>query len=597
MASIDLIRASNGSGNASVATVQSIRSPAATTLDVDTVQGINDTFCATMGTPHTFTDPITSETITVISEATAVDFTGHVDGTNLEIDTIAPGYTDAGSVVGDIIIIRPTTQWSDNVADVLDVSLNDDGTLKAVTENPGYTALAYTPNTVVANGNRSYTLTFNSVDLTGALSAGMRLRTTRTSAAPTQCTDLESGSSQYYSATSASLAGMTFTDDFTISAWIKVESYTGSAQAIVSRYTGGTGGFIFMLNSSGQLVIYLETGGGATRASTSYQSVPLNKWVHVAGSLNASGASGLLYIDGVLVPSSIAGAANALTQSGNLEIGRYSASNYFDGKIAQLAIYSAVISEANIRATMSQTLSGSETSLVSAYSFNNTILDLVTGNNNDLTANNSAVATNADSPFGGQADGTISSTLDYAIITKTAFSTNTTLTVQVPEGCTIPTTGGVSAVSYSTQKVPYLFPGHRNKWAIETHVKAAATQSSPVALTWYNLASIQITIPTGEWATGYWTTSEVQKSGSTDFKATLSTGASTESEILTTSWAFWSSLANSDNVTTLSKQFFTSLASATVYYLNQQATTASMTSIILKADNAPTIVRAELAYL
>jgi len=73
------------------------------------VQGINDTFCASMGTPHTFVDPVTSETITVISEATAVDFIGHVDGANLEIDTIAPGYTDAGSAVGDIIIIKPTT--------------------------------------------------------------------------------------------------------------------------------------------------------------------------------------------------------------------------------------------------------------------------------------------------------------------------------------------------------------------------------------------------------------------------------------------------------------------------------------------------------
>lgn len=130
MASIDQIRASDGSGNASVATVQSTRSGGASTIVVDTVLGINDTFMGTMGTPHTFTDPITSETITVISEATAVDFAGHVDGSNLEIDTIAPGYVDGGSAVGDIVIIRPTTQWGDNVADVLNVTLEDDGELK-----------------------------------------------------------------------------------------------------------------------------------------------------------------------------------------------------------------------------------------------------------------------------------------------------------------------------------------------------------------------------------------------------------------------------------------------------------------------------------
>lgn len=131
MASIDQLRASDGSGNASVATVQSTRSGGASTIVVDTVLGINGTFFATMGTPHTFTDPVTSETITVISEATAVDFAGHVDGSNLEIDTIAPGYTDNGSAVGDIVIIRPTTQWADEVADVLDVAHRDDGQLKA----------------------------------------------------------------------------------------------------------------------------------------------------------------------------------------------------------------------------------------------------------------------------------------------------------------------------------------------------------------------------------------------------------------------------------------------------------------------------------
>lgn len=131
MASIEQIKASDGSGNASVATVQSSRAPAASTIIVDTVLGINAAgFKGSMGTPHTFTDPVTSETITVISEATAVDFTGHVDGSNLEIDTIAPGYTDAGSQVGDIVIIRPTTEWSDNVAEILEVTLEDDGELK-----------------------------------------------------------------------------------------------------------------------------------------------------------------------------------------------------------------------------------------------------------------------------------------------------------------------------------------------------------------------------------------------------------------------------------------------------------------------------------
>lgn len=132
MASIEQLKGSDGTGNANLATVQNTRSPGSSTIIVDTVLGINPAgFTGSMGTPHTFTDPVTSETITVISEATAVDFTGHIDGSNIEIDDIAPGYTDLGSEVGDIIIIRPTTQYSDNLAEVLEAAHEDDGMLNA----------------------------------------------------------------------------------------------------------------------------------------------------------------------------------------------------------------------------------------------------------------------------------------------------------------------------------------------------------------------------------------------------------------------------------------------------------------------------------
>lgn len=128
--SIAKLKASDGTGNAAVATVQTIRSALATTIIVDTTQGFPTSFYATMGTPHTFVDPVTSEEITVISDATAVDFSGHISGGNLEIDAIAPGYTDGGSLVGDIVVVRPTTQYADNLNSALTQSLNDDGTLK-----------------------------------------------------------------------------------------------------------------------------------------------------------------------------------------------------------------------------------------------------------------------------------------------------------------------------------------------------------------------------------------------------------------------------------------------------------------------------------
>lgn len=131
MNSLAYIPASDGAANASLMTVTNVRSGGATTIQVNTVANVPTKFYASYGTPHTFTDPVTGETITVISEATAVDFAGHIDGTNIEIDEIAPGYTDNGNEVGDIIVIRPVTEWDNNLFNVLSVAHNDDGTLKA----------------------------------------------------------------------------------------------------------------------------------------------------------------------------------------------------------------------------------------------------------------------------------------------------------------------------------------------------------------------------------------------------------------------------------------------------------------------------------
>lgn len=140
MQSLLYAKTSDGTANASLMTVQTLRSPGATTAIVNTVSGVPaGGFYASMGAPHTFTDPITSEVITVISDATAVDFAGHINAGQVIIDAIAPGYVDTrGSLVGDIIIIRPVSEWANNIFNVLNQSLNTDGTLKtsAITYQP-----------------------------------------------------------------------------------------------------------------------------------------------------------------------------------------------------------------------------------------------------------------------------------------------------------------------------------------------------------------------------------------------------------------------------------------------------------------------------
>lgn len=502
--------------------------------------------------------------VVVVDAGTASEevIVGVVSGSNL-ISCLRglEGTTGVEHLVNAVVTMYFTeTHWDSLINGIL-VSLGQDGILRdnivsttklvdsSVTtpklsaelqkgwENAYGTSTFPAPNTITALGNRSYSVVFNSVDLTGAVSNGMRLKLTRTVAAPTQCTSLN-GTTQYYN--KATPTGMGATDNITVSAWIELAAYSASVQVITSRANGSTDGWNFYLNPSGQVI--LSGARAADDLVTSYQSVPVGKWVHVAASINSAGAAGAIYFDGVLVPSTFTNNANAgfLTPTADFRIGAGTGGTlFFGGKIAQVAVYSAVISQATILASMNQTLTGAETSLNSAYSFNNSINDL-SANANNLTANGSAVATNADSPFGGQADGTINSTTEYGIVTKTAFSTNTTLTVQVPEGCAIPTSGGVSTVSYSTQKSPYGFPGQKDKWRLRAISRVLTTQAAPTVNVLYQTGGLQVGVPVGEWTVGYNATVLGDKAvaGSVETKATLTATNLTEDErLLTTTTA------------------------------------------------------------
>jgi hypothetical protein len=452
----------------------------------------------------------------------------------------------------------------------------------------GWESLGYSPSTVTANGNRSYDLTFSSVNLTTNISNGMRLKLARSVTPPTQCTDLESGSSQYFSKTSP--AGMTFTDDFTASAWVKLESYvTGT---IASRYNG-TSGWGLYVTSSGQIQLSGYNAGASNESKVlSYQSIPLNKWVHVAAQLDmstftATTTTSYVMIDGLDVPAVVSRSGSnptALIQAGNLEIGASNGGTApFDGKLAQVAIYSAKVTQATVRASMNQTLTGSETSLVSAYSFNNVITDLNTTNANNLTANGSAVATTVDSPFNAT---------EYAIVMANSFSTNTTLTVQVPEGYSLPTTGGIGTCYYSTQKVPYGFPGQRGKWGLQMLSRTQYSQSSAVISTWYNIGSHKLNVPIGSWKLRYDVgTSHNRTSGAASICSTLSTANNTESD------RKWTRISNANPVTDSDAAFTAEhsieLSVATDYYINILALAVASSTLYTRGDNALVQIYAE----
>lgn len=373
------------------------------------------------------------------------------------------------------------------------------------TVKSGWLPITGSISAVTYNGNRSYSLTTSS-DNSGSISPGMRLRTTRTVSAPTQCASLN-GTNNYFSRASASLGTtMNFTDDFVVSAWVKLSSYADGT--IISRYNG-TNGWELLLLANGTLLLRGFNGGvGNISSVASYQSVPLNKWVHITAQLDMSAftattTTSYLMIDGVDVPATVTRQGTnptSLVQAGDLQVGARNGTLLFPGKIAQVAIFNSKVTQATMQGYMSQGLSGSETSLISAYSFNNSITDLNTTSANNLTNNNSTSITNADSPFGGQADGTISATKDYCIVQTASAST---LVVQVPEGCTIPTSGGVSACSYSSFKNPYGFPGQRGKFLVQAQYKVDSSTTSNANYGPFQSGGFALTVPIGSFDVGY----------------------------------------------------------------------------------------------
>lgn len=377
-------------------------------------------------------------------------------------------------------------------------------TYVAANGSTDWNTIATAPTTITNLGQRSYSILYPSVDLTSTIHPGMRLRTTRTVSAPTQCTSLN-GTTQYYNKTTP--AAMTFTDDFVVSAWVNLNSY---AQGVIASRFNNTSGWIFNLEAAGQVrLIGFNASSSNYSQVLSYQSIPLGRWVHISAQLDMSAftattTTSYVMIDGVDVPAAVSrGGTNptALLQAGDLQVGAHNgAMAPFAGKIAQVAIFNAKVTQATMRGYISQGLSGSETSLISAYSFNNAITDLNTTNANNLTANGSAVATNADSPFATNSYGTETATLDYALIQAVTFSTNTTVTVQVPWGCTIPTSGGVTTSAYSSVKAPYGFPTSADRWSIETKIVALPLNAGGTTIgTVYNFAGVNLAVPVGRW--------------------------------------------------------------------------------------------------
>lgn len=489
----------------------------------------------------------------------------------------------------------------------------------ATTSEQGWKPLGYTPDSIVDNGNRSYTMVFNSVDLTSFISNGMRVKGTPTTAQPTRCADFESSSSQYYNKTSP--AGTTFTDDFVVGAWVKLESYV--AGAIASRYNG-TSGWLLWVDATGAVATHGFNGGAANYSGfTTHQALPLNRWAHVAAQLDMSAftntpTTSYMMIDGADVPVALSRSGTnptALIQAGNLEIGANNGGTLpFDGKMAQVFYTNAKVTQANVRLIKNQGITSATCStynIVSAYSFDNSINDINTTNANNLTAQGGVLATSADSPF-GQNDAGVPGTSEWGIVMSRSFSTNTTIVIQVPEGSawpTLPTSAAISSMSYSTNDIPFGFPLDKFRWELNYICNNQYFQNAAVNGTWYNVTGVTgvsggtyLTVPVGNWKIGYAATTAITSAGSAliAILITLSTGSTTETDKTMSSRSVIAGTAahNTEIDASHYREKPEKLTAQTPYYLNlKNDNSIGSVSIYLQGGSGSTKIFAIPDYL
>jgi hypothetical protein len=117
----DYMKVSDGTGDAALMHITTPRIIGATVIQVDTVVGVPAFFIATYGTllSSGFIDPTTKR-----------DFYGHTSAGTLVIDGFCAGSTDSANTTGQVVVIKPNTQWANDVIALAQVSHNNDGTLK-----------------------------------------------------------------------------------------------------------------------------------------------------------------------------------------------------------------------------------------------------------------------------------------------------------------------------------------------------------------------------------------------------------------------------------------------------------------------------------
>lgn len=228
----------------------------------------------------------------------------------------------------------------------------------------------------------------------------------------THSVDLERSSSQYLSITDGSQTGLDLAGDFTIEAWVKVESSPAASEeyTIAGKYNNnGVNERAYLFNyqrngadSNDQLRAIVSSDGSSASIMQINQPLSTSTWHHVAVVYAAASGVATFYVDGSSAGTASGGPSSIHNSTADFQIGGFQSgggSPYFDGLIDDVRVWNIARTATQISDDMSREINGNETGLVGYWKLNNSLAD--SSANGNTLSNNGGATHSTDTAFAG----------------------------------------------------------------------------------------------------------------------------------------------------------------------------------------------------
>lgn len=311
-----------------------------------------------------------------VGNNTADFWIGRIDGNQWYFD----------GFIKDVRVFSDIRTQAEIVADARTENVSDANLVGEWNLNGVYTDTSGNSNTLTASGSPVFSVDIPWEAPTSVESSAYVL-------------DLEASSSQYAQIADASQTGLDLSGDFTIEAWVTLESEPASGQAMIFASKWDTSSnqrsilFYYSQDPGFQLQAGFSSNGSSGSFPTASVRLPVGVRTHVALTYNAAAGTCIFYVNGVSVGTGSSLPTSLFNSSAAFSIGKFNnagtPAGFFDGLIKDVRVFNDIRTQAEI---ISDALSAtvSNANLVGEWSFNNSYAD-TSGNNNTLTATGSPV--------------------------------------------------------------------------------------------------------------------------------------------------------------------------------------------------------------